>query len=300
MFKNCFDDMFKHNNYTWYAHNLGGFDSVFILRILFDNYSKPKIQFKDGKPLSIKVKLIKNKDNNSNTKMIVFKDSYKILPLSIRKLIESYNVSTKKLYFPYSFMRIENILYEGKLPDKSFFDNIPELEYKKMVDEFKDKKWVLKDELLKYMKNDIVSLYQIIDIFSQEMFESENINITSVSTISSITLKTYLTNFYNQNKTPIHIPRYANYKDIKNAFFGGRVEVFKGYAENIYIYDVVSIFPFCMLKDLPIGNIISSTDNNLDNYFGYCYASVIVPKNIRAPILPYRLENGSLIYPTGN
>ena len=117
------------------------------------------------------------------------------------------------------------------------------------------------------MKNDIVSLYQIIDKFSKEMYDLENLNITSVSSLSSITLKTYLTNYYNKNKTPIHIPRHVNYLDIKNAYFGGRVEVFKGFVENIYIYDVVSLYPSCMLKDLPIGNISKSTDNNIDNYY---------------------------------
>nr|QWO71410.1 DNA polymerase [Termitomyces sp. T123] len=302
MFKNCFDDMFEHKNYTWYAHNLGGFDSVFILKTLFSNYSKTKVQFKDGKPLSIKVwKITKNPENNKNiTKYIIFKDSYKIQPLSIRNLIKSYDIKTHKLYFPYRFMKTDNINYEGKLPDKSFFDNISDLEYKKIEDEFKDKNWNLKVELLKYMRNDIVALYQIIDIFSNEIYELENLNITNISTLSSLALNTFLTNYYDKKKTPIHIPRHANYLEIKNAYFGGRVEVFSSYAENIYIYDVVSLYPYCMLKELPIGNLIKSTDTNLDNYFGFCYATVNVPTGIRAPILPFRKEDGGLIYPTGN
>jgi DNA polymerase type B, organellar and viral len=49
----------------------------------------------------------------------------------------------------------------------------------------------LEDELLKYMKNDIVALYLIIDKFSENIFDLENLNITSLSTISSISLKTY-------------------------------------------------------------------------------------------------------------
>ncbi|KAJ4463180.1 ribonuclease H-like domain-containing protein, partial [Lentinula edodes] len=166
MFKNCFDDMFNHNNYTWYAHNLGGFDSVFILNILFKFYTKTKVQFKDGKPLSIKVSITtKDNNNKNNTKNLVFKDSYKIQPFSIRNLIKANDITTQKLYFPYFFLRTDNINYEGKLPDKSFYDNISDLEYNKIAYEFKDKIWVLKDELLKYMKNDIVSLYQIIDKF---------------------------------------------------------------------------------------------------------------------------------------
>ena len=293
--------MFKHSNYTWYTHNLGGFDVVFILKILLNNYTKTNVQFKDSKPLSIKVSVTtKNNKNKINTKNIVFKDSYKIQPLSIRSLIKEMDITTKKLYFPYLFMKIDNMNYEGTLPDKSFFEDIPELEYKKIADEFKDKIWILRDELLKYMKNDIVSLYQIIDKFSKEIYELENLNITSVSTLSSIALNTYLTNYYNKKNTPIHIPRYANYLDIKNAYFGGRVEVFKGYVENIYIYDVVSLYPYCMLKELPIGEIYRSTDINIDNYFGFCYATVNVPRGIKAPILPFRMDSGGLIYPTGN
>jgi len=150
------------------------------------------------------------------------------------------------------------------------------------------------------MKNDIVALYEIIDIFSKNMFELENLNITSVSTISSLSLKSFLSNYYDKNLTPIHIPRHDNYLDIKNAYYGGRVEVFKNYSENIYIYDIVSLYPSCMLKDLPIGEITKSTDTNLDNYFGFCFASVNVPKGVIAPILPFRKEDGRLIYPTGN
>jgi len=99
-----------------------------------------------------------------------------------------------------------------------------------------------------------------------------------------LSLKSFLTNYFDINKCPIHIPRQPNYFYIKIAYFGGRVEVFSYYAKNIY--NVVSLYPFCMLKELPIGNLIKSTDNNLDNYFGFCYVSVKVPANegLRAPI----------------
>lgn len=127
-------------------------------------------------------------------------------------------------------MNIDNLNYEGKVPAKTDFYNISDIEYKQIVDEFKNKHWNLKVELMKYMKNDIVALYQIVDRFSQDIFELENINITSVSTLSSLSLKTFLTNYFYNKKCPIHIPRHANYLDIKNAYFGGRVEVFSSYA----------------------------------------------------------------------
>lgn len=31
----CIEDMLRHNGYTWYSHNMGGFDSAFILKVLF-------------------------------------------------------------------------------------------------------------------------------------------------------------------------------------------------------------------------------------------------------------------------
>jgi DNA polymerase type B, organellar and viral len=109
-----------------------------------------------------------------------------------------------------------------------------------------------------------------------------------------------LTNYYDKNKTPIHIPKYKQYKDIKPSYFGGRVEVFKPYGENLFIYDVVSLYPHIMLNDLPIGNIIKSTDNNLNNYFGFCYATVEIPNNIYNPILPFRDELGNVYNPVGS
>ena len=132
MFKHCFDDMLKQDNYTWYAHHLGGFDAVFILKQLFINY-KTKVQFKDSKPISIIVSKTNNKTKNNKTIKIVFKDSYKILPLSLRALIKAFEITTQKLFFPYKFMTIDNLNYDGKLPDKSFYDNISDLDYQKLV-----------------------------------------------------------------------------------------------------------------------------------------------------------------------
>jgi len=98
---------------------------------------------------------------------------------------------------------------------------------------FKNKHWNLKDELMKYMKNDIVALYQIVDRFSQDMFDLENINITSVSTLSFLFLKTFLTNYFYIIKCSIHIPRHANYIDIKMLILEEELKYFFSYAEYI-------------------------------------------------------------------
>lgn len=72
--------MFEFKIYTWYTHNLCVFDSVFILKTLFDFYSNTNLQIKDGKPFLIKViKMTKHSKTN--------KDIYKIKRLYLKIVI---------------------------------------------------------------------------------------------------------------------------------------------------------------------------------------------------------------------
>jgi hypothetical protein len=114
-----------------------------------------------------------------------------------------------------------------------------------------------------------------------------------------LAFKTFLTNYYEPNKTPIYIPNVKQHNEIKEAYFGGRVEVFKPYGENLFLYDVNGLYPSIMLKDMPIGKLKKSTDPNLDNYFGFFYVTVKIPENIYNPILPFRDELGNVYNPVG-
>ena len=42
----------------------------------------------------------------------------------------------------------------------------------------------------------------------------------------------------------------------ENFYSGGRVEVFKGYGENVNVYDVNSLFPHSMLNEMPCGEYV--------------------------------------------
>jgi hypothetical protein len=148
--------------------------------------------------------------------------------------------------------------------------------------------------------NDLKSLYEIIDKFSNEIYDIERYDITESVTLSSLSFNIFLTNYYDEKNKPIFIPKFNQYKEIKSAYFGGRVEVYKTYGEDLYIYDVNSLYPSVMLKDMPIGNIIKSTDTKLDNYFGFCYANVTVPLSVKNPVLPFRNEYGEVYNPVGS
>ena len=292
-------------NHTIYVHNLGSFDSLYIIRSIY-KMSMVKPLFKDNKLISIKAnKIIDNKKIN-----ITFLDSLLLLPLSLEKLIKTLSIATQKLSFPYLFPNKNNLNYIGSLPDYKYFNNLSLNEYTKLENIYKNKVWNLQHETEKYIHNDVKALYEIIDIMSKTTYNLERLNITNVVSISSLALKTFLTNYYPRNKqiqisknkfeTLLLNPKYEDYTNLRQAYFGGRVELFKNYGENLYLYDVNSLFPYAMKKVMPGGHMWRSTDSNLDNYFGVCFVSVNVPHETYNPILPFRDSQGNIYNPTGN
>ena len=103
----------KHKGYTFVAHNGGRYDFHFIRQYMIKNH----VQSSD---------LI-----NGNTVMysfatdwkIRFVDSYRFLPMSLRKFPKTFGIKSKsKGYFPYRFFTQMRINYQGKMPDLEWFD----------------------------------------------------------------------------------------------------------------------------------------------------------------------------------
>jgi DNA polymerase type B, organellar and viral len=69
-----------------------------------------------GKLISIKLKM-KDGENKNKFKTIVFKDSYLLLPYSLRKLVKAFSLKTVKGFFPFNLF---NIFYKGSFPDFKF------------------------------------------------------------------------------------------------------------------------------------------------------------------------------------
>jgi DNA polymerase type B, organellar and viral len=295
----CFSDIFQNCiGYTLYAHNLSSFDGLFIIKTLYRLFDVKPI-FKDNKIMTFEISKTIMLNDKKRVLKFTLRCSLKMLPLKLDKLIKSFDINIPKLPFPYSFVNKYNLNYNGSLPEFKYYEDVLNYDdYLKLSKKYEKKSFNLKNETIKYLNNDVNSLYDIIFKFGKEFFDLENIDITKSISISSLALNTFLTNYYNDNKTPIYIPQYKQYKDIREAYFGGRVEVFGCYIENAHWYDVNSLYPYAMLMDMPTGKIIKSTDKNLNNYFGFCYASVDVPINIKKPPLPFRF-GGLLYYPVG-
>lgn len=110
----------KYKNYKIYLHNFAKFDNIFLFKILANLGVLSPIIHK-GRLISM--------DFNYNDYNIVFRDSYQLLPASLRKLCVSFNVINEKGFFPHTFLnnRSDDILnYNGQIPSLRYFlDTIP-------------------------------------------------------------------------------------------------------------------------------------------------------------------------------
>lgn len=147
---------FKYNKITFYYHNLGGYDIVLILKILYKyndiNKDKYKISciLRDSKVIKVCI----SKGKHSFTIL----DSYCILTDSLSKLGKNYEVSIIKSIFPYKFATENHLFYKGTTPCINLYENISNEEYNNIY----SNNWSFQDETIKYLNNDLNSLYEIL------------------------------------------------------------------------------------------------------------------------------------------
>ena len=92
--------------------------------------------------------------------------------------------------------------------------------------------------------------------------------------------------------------------DPREALFGGRTNAIKLYHkvdgdEKIRYYDFTSLYPTVQAtKNYPVGHpvIIFKDFDSVDNYFGFVKCTVLPPKGVFHPVLPFRC-NGKLMFP---
>jgi len=120
-------------------------------------------------------------------------------------------------------------------------------------------------------------------------------------TISKLAVNLFLSKYYKNNIANIN--KVSMYNDIKQGYYGGITEVYKPYGENLYYYDVNSLYPYVALQDMPGLSCYKeefslSVNPNIDNYFGFYYCEIISPKDKYLGLLPVR-SNVGIEFPLG-
>ena len=192
-------------------------------------------------------------------------------------------------------------LTPGKLKDlcKSF-------EISQSKKKFDINKWVeigcpITDELRTYLKYDCISLYELLEKFYSE-FDVNDIKLTIASTSFSILLKDE-----KKRKALANYISKENEIEIRKAYKGGRCEVYIREGQNLFKYDVNSMYPFVMRNfKYPAGSMYKFTnEKEIDMYINKFEWLGVVKANIKAPYqhIPYLVKKdeklNKLIVPVG-
>lgn len=115
--------------------------------------------------------------------------------------------------------------------------------------------------------------------------------------------KDFMAKYYKGN-----IPLIDNkevYNCIKKAYYGGMTEVYRPYGENLYYYDVNSLYPYVALNDMPGCEcrkeyFFDYKSNSIDihSLFGFYYVEVECLDERYLGLLPFRGDK-TLLFPTG-
>jgi hypothetical protein len=303
---NCINDMLKSPNddHIYYTHNLGGYDVVFLLKILWDynkksghEYYKLKTILRDNKilKLTIQVKI------NTVYKRIVLIDSYNLLTDNLDSLSKAFGSDTKKGLFPYLFVNNQTLNYKGNTPSIEYYKVKNKTISLERYQEIFKTDWCLKTETLQYLKQDILSLLEIMDTYNKYIFIEHGVQVTESLTISRLALNIFLKKYLKATALPV-INNKSVFNFIKAAYYGGIVEVYKPHGNNLYYYDVNSLYPFSAKNPMP-GNKCEFIEwskpiklTPQSKLFGFFYCK-IQTTNDYLGLLP--VHNKGLIMPNG-
>jgi hypothetical protein len=259
----------KHKSLkTIYFHNFSRFDGILLLKHLACKHQKYML-----KPLMRNNRLYELAVYSGKKMLFRFRDSYNLLPSKLSELAKSLcpDLGTKG-----------SINYNEVTPEK-------------LVS--------MRNELVDYMKQDIYLLGGVMQKAQDIYWNLYKVDIESKITLSSLALSIFRLRYYDASSFPIHIPSRNEDNFIRHAYYGGHTDVYMPKGEDLYYYDVHSLYPFVM-KEYPMpggvpvwyGNL---EDRDLDGMLGFIEAYVVCPKTIKKPFLPYREKEGTLIFPTG-
>ena len=257
-------------NDTFYAHNLTFDGSIIIENMGMIGKLKGVFFRSNIYEITIWTKNFK----------VIFKCSYKMFPLSLKKIGQLIK-EKEKTEFPHEFARKENLYYIGKKPDDEYV-----------------KEWNFKKEAVDYCFNDCELTKKMLENITKSMILQERKIFLKSRSISSLSLNTFKEKFNDFNlETSMEIE-----KDeiIRSGFYGGRCEVFgnKYPNEKIFHFDFSGMYAEIMKEDFFFNDIkIEKSDKISEGGF---YKVDVVSNDMDIPVLPFKeRKDGKLIFPNG-
>ena len=192
MAKTVTEDL-KERQVFVFAHNMRGFNSSFILQLLYDK------GYKVEKVLSMGAKFLSFQCGN-----MIFRDSLNFFNMPLERLPATFNLTeAHKGFFPYSYICEDKLDYIGVHPKAEEYhpERMTEKRRKEFFSWHKDKVesgaiFDCQKELSAYLKSDVKVLTQSMEKFGSEMMELTGINPTiECVTIASTAFKVFQKKF---------------------------------------------------------------------------------------------------------
>lgn len=250
----------RRDGWSYYAHAGGSFDWLHFLPMIAAYGYSFEIMTVQSKIQMLKIKPYPG-SKKQGWKLL---DSYQLIPNKLEKIAKALKTEVKKQ---------ENFDYDT-----------PE----------DDPRWK------EYLQDDCVALYQSLVKF-YDIVEKEFGGEVGI-TLAASSMKTYRRRFQN-----FPFQRHEEYHDFfRQAYYGGRVEILTEQASHLRYYDINSSYPYAMLASMPVGKLVKWEGEPKPwvhangARIGFARATVHVPYSTYLPILPYRADNGKLIFPVGN
>lgn len=278
----------NYDNHKIYLHNFAKFDAIFLFKILTKLGIVSPLRHK-GRFISIQF--------NYNNYVFHFRDSFLLLPASLRKLCESFNLNIIKGYFPHLFLNNSDISldYEGDIPNKKYFNDMSDDEYNDYCMKYNNNNWNLKNEAIKYCELDCISLYDILMKFNNIIYDKWSLNINNYPTLPSLVFAIFRAHYLKDNSV-VQLSGQM-YKDIKQSYTGGSVDMYipqNDKDELVYGYDVNSLYPSMMKESLVPVSDITYFEGDIrsfnPNAYGFFYCKVKCPNNLEHPLLQSHIK----------
>ena len=275
-FEWLYDNRDMMTGYTLYAHNGGKFDVMLLLNdyILSDTskwvleegslivlngaYLSFELTSKEGDvenidsishgvsgftvKKNIKRKQKKVKEGEAIESFITFRDSFRLLPMGLKKLCEEFDVKHKKISEVVNFDEVNiNNCFGGELQkDRPLSDEKFKIELCNLV----------------YCNYDVLGLLEVLNKFNDSVYKACNgIKITDCITGASLSKKHYFNSFYDKRDTPVWNLNKETDAFCRAGYYGGRCEAFYigERKSKLYYYDFTSLYPDVGRMFIPYG-----------------------------------------------
>ena len=251
--------------FTFYAHNAGKFDLILLMNeYILKNIDKWKILDEsvivlNGAYLNLELVSVGECSHNGfvgDPPEIRFRDSYRLLPMSLDKLGIDFNVPHKKqgkdLGIDFDEINIDNCFGDRELGKNPLSSLDFKIELSQRV----------------YCDYDTICLLECLNVFNKDIYEAMNIDMTGCLTGASLSKQNFFKNYYNKKEIPIYCMSSEYDKFCRDGYMGGRCEahIIGELNSNCYYYDFTSLYPDVGRKRLPYGKPEKINKMKLDRW----------------------------------